>query len=305
MLSDGYSLVIPYYNKHDFIRRTLSSVYAQTKKFDEVIVVNDGSSNQSKNYIEALTREFRFKLINVPNAGVSSARNIGFLKADYRYVCFLDADDELLPAFLMHIAELVNESPECSLFGVGYKENEVKNCLKEFIYKGDYFSLYNELGKPPFCASSVCLDKKQVNFNEPFPVGFSMGEDIYAWARICTSYKFVFSSRALAIYHHDDLDSAVLSHAPKQCPPLFTIPLAVDQSESYKKFMSGQKVNFIKLQLLYGNKWFLLKYLSNNFEFSFMKYFVISLLPKKVILNCWILFKSWKKRFSNNINQTY
>lgn len=89
-----FSIVIPLYNKSKFIIRALESIKSQTYKNYEVIIVNDGSTDNSKevveNYLKKLdssTKE-KFKLYNICNSGVSSARNYGLQHSSYDYIAF-------------------------------------------------------------------------------------------------------------------------------------------------------------------------------------------------------------------------
>lgn len=95
------SLIIPVYNVEKFIRKTLESVCAQTFKDYEVIMINDGSTDNSLSILkEYETRYKKFHLINQDNCGLSRARNVGVDAATGEYIAFLDSDDFLDPEFL-------------------------------------------------------------------------------------------------------------------------------------------------------------------------------------------------------------
>ena len=88
-----FSVVIPLYNKADTIERAIRSVYDQTYHDFELIVVNDGSTDDSRSIVETLSREFPLRLVDKPNGGVSSARNAGAQVARGEYIALLDGDD--------------------------------------------------------------------------------------------------------------------------------------------------------------------------------------------------------------------
>jgi len=97
-----FSVIIPLYNKAPYIEKALQSVLEQTFDDFEVIVVDDGSSDDSysiaKSVLEA--SEKPFKLIHQENAGVSTARNNGVAASHGEFICFLDGDDWWAPTFL-------------------------------------------------------------------------------------------------------------------------------------------------------------------------------------------------------------
>src|SRR5699024_6424946 len=87
-----FSIVIPLYNKELSITNTLQSVLNQTFTDFEVVIVNDGSTDNSVEKVEAFN-DPRIRLIHQANAGVSAARNKGIEEANYDWISFLDADD--------------------------------------------------------------------------------------------------------------------------------------------------------------------------------------------------------------------
>lgn len=89
------SIIIPAYNVEKYIPRTLESIKSQTFKDIEVIVINDGSTDNTltivKNFLKNV--DFSYKIITQKNQGVSAARNRGIKEAKGKYICFLDGDD--------------------------------------------------------------------------------------------------------------------------------------------------------------------------------------------------------------------
>ena len=87
-----FSIIVPLYNKELSIRTTIESILKQTYPHFELIIINDGSTDRSLEIAEQFT-DNRISIVDVPNGGVSNARNIGISKASYDYLTFLDADD--------------------------------------------------------------------------------------------------------------------------------------------------------------------------------------------------------------------
>lgn len=88
------SVIIPIYNVEKYLHRCLDSVLAQTNRELEIILVNDGSTDQSPEICESYaSQDARIKIINQKNVGHSAARNAGMRIASGEYVCFIDSDD--------------------------------------------------------------------------------------------------------------------------------------------------------------------------------------------------------------------
>jgi len=109
------SVIIPAYNAAGFISETLQSVFAQTYRDFEIIVVNDGSPDTAA--LEAVLRPFADRLVYLPqeNRGVSAARNTGIRAARGRYVAFLDSDDLWEPEFLAAQMGMLERDPSLDL----------------------------------------------------------------------------------------------------------------------------------------------------------------------------------------------
>lgn len=89
------SIIVPAYNVEEYIERTLNSIISQTFKYFELILVNDGSTDNTLKIIEEtlLNSDINYKIINKQNGGVSAARNAGIMAAKGDYLFFLDGDD--------------------------------------------------------------------------------------------------------------------------------------------------------------------------------------------------------------------
>lgn len=98
------SVIIPIYNVGEYLYRSLSSVSCQTFKDYEVILINDGSTDESPRIAADFANNFpNFKLVHNPNKGVSSARNLGISLAHGEYIAFVDSDDYIDPNYLLRL----------------------------------------------------------------------------------------------------------------------------------------------------------------------------------------------------------
>lgn len=201
------SVVIPLYNKESTIERTIASVLAQSVTDWELIIVDDGSTDNSL----ALARRFedpRIRLVTQANAGVSAARNHGVEQSSNSIVAFVDADDYWAPAHLASIKQLLGRFPDASIFATAYfivdeagrvrktrLRDETDNLEKQLAL--DYFTA--ALGvAPPVCSSAVAVSKAAFKKIGGFPLGIKAGEDLLTWARLACVGNVAYSMIATA-----------------------------------------------------------------------------------------------------------
>lgn len=204
------SVVIPLYNKEKSIARTIRSVQNQTEQRFELIIVNDGSTDNSASVVQSLLDSGR--IINQENAGESAARNRGVLEAKTDLIAFLDADDEWKPGFLSHILRLRNNFPDCGAYATFYENIQPDGRVS-------YPPLYEIPPAPwigilpnffqisqrfiPFNSSSIAIPKKVFNNLGGFQVGVKRGADAMMWIRLGVNYPIAYSSSRQSIYHQD------------------------------------------------------------------------------------------------------
>ena len=140
------SIIIPIYNSDKYLLECLNSVINQSFLDFEVLCVNDGSTDRSKDICEQYVRkDKRFRLYNQENAGVSVARNLGIEQAQGEYLCFLDSDDVIAKDFLRNLFDRMQgcDASVCDysndLRKLGKKEKHVlvyekNDLIREFIF---------------------------------------------------------------------------------------------------------------------------------------------------------------------------
>ncbi|MHA6964799.1 glycosyltransferase family 2 protein [Zobellella denitrificans] len=132
------SIIIPVFNKELYVSKSISSVLMQTYKNIELIVIDDGSLDNSKDEIfKAINGDDRCSYFYQPNQGVSAARNKGIELAKGDYISFLDADDEYMPEFVEEMMRVKGDA--------------------DFIYCAHYLKRKNRLDKAsvPYCKDSL------------------------------------------------------------------------------------------------------------------------------------------------------
>lgn len=145
------SVIIPVYNAAQTLQRAVNSVLLGSYANVEIILVNDGSTDDSLTICKTLARQHRqIKVLSQENGGASSARNLGLQQATGKYICFLDADDQVEPEFIVTLVRMIRKRG-VALAGVGkwrrrdqakkisqlyarpLREQEPKESLSEYV----------------------------------------------------------------------------------------------------------------------------------------------------------------------------
>ncbi len=220
------AVVIPLYNKEKYVKRAIDSVLAQSRTDYEVIVVNDGSTDDGPEIVRQM-RDDRVRMVDQPNAGVSAARNRGIREARSELVAFLDADDEWLPPFLETIVEMARRYPEAGAYATGYRLVKGQgDVCRDITIGGDgvqcgcYFDLTRR-GVEICSASSTAVRRRVFDRAGTFRVGYRLGEDLDMWFRIGLYYPLACSPRICALYHYYPPDPALPFSTSKRASPLY------------------------------------------------------------------------------------
>lgn len=204
-----FSVIIPLYNKENYIENTLKSVLQQTFDNFEIIIVNDGSTDNSEQKILNFN-DSRIRYYSKINEGASKARNFGIEKAKADYICFIDADDYWYPEFLstFHSVILNHKTQKvfsCAIEIETYKkkfQGQYSIQTKSGVQIVDYFksSLKNSI----ISTSSVVLHKDIFKKVGVFDPTIKSGQDTDLWIRVGLDYNIVFINIVLATYVFDE-----------------------------------------------------------------------------------------------------
>ena len=218
------SVIIPLYNKAPYVAKAIQSVLAQTFTDYELIIVDDGSKDNSAEIAsQVIEGHENCRLIRQDNAGVSMARNNGVAASHGDYLCFLDADDWWDPAFLEEMSKLIEEFPEAGIYGTNYTiVNESKHKTRVAIIGVDdafekgyinYCKAYASTKYMPLTSISVAIPKPVFDEMGGFPKGIKLGEDFILWIHIALKYKVAFLNKPLAYYNQDvDVENRGTNH---------------------------------------------------------------------------------------------
>lgn len=214
-----YSVIVPLFNKAEFVVAAVRSILAQEIVDLEVIVVDDGSTDGC---IQRLSSIFdsRLVVLRQSNAGVSVARNKGIAEAKGSYICFLDADDLWAPDHLTKISELIHKDPSAIAWATGYSEfnhlHHLPPSLDAISPEGvfscrlnqhDFMLLWSR--RPFFCTDSIAVRATTLRELQPcFPPGERLGEDQDLWFRISSrGYIRFIDLQTTVFYRRNVCDS--------------------------------------------------------------------------------------------------
>lgn len=299
------SVVIPLYNKELTILRAVKSVLNQTFLPNEIIIVNDGSTDRSIEYLERIKNP-KIKILHQDNKGVSAARNLGIDSATSEFIAFLDADDEWSPQFLNEIQSLILNFPEAVGYATSYNKksssnNLISTKLEKIKFTGDqgfltnYFEVCNQ-SDPPIWTSAVCIKKVFLIKINRFPIGVKAGEDLLTWAKLSVLGNFAYSKKSLATYYLSEFNPSMTVSLDKDFVSIELNKLkgVVAEVNEFKKYLGKWHKMRASLFLITGQRLMAYKeiYTSiilSGFSIKLGLYALLPFFPKKLIFK--ILFR--------------
>ncbi|WP_059011023.1 glycosyltransferase family 2 protein [Pantoea sp. SGAir0184] len=247
-----FSIIIPVYNAQNTIRRTLQSVLNQTFSSYEIIVVNDGSRDNSARILQEFAHYPQVTVLNQINAGVSAARNSGLQQACGEYVLFLDADDWVDDNFLMSFKLNLNAWPAESVdLMVGnlndnrigkisqagfFSQQDIPYVLGELEMSDNIGYLHNK------CYRRQIIDDLHLRFME----GVSMSEDLLFNLKFfsCVSNFLITPGAA---YHYEDVAGSLSKRKVQYSELKVRKQSLTDLYDSIvEKYASGNLDHFLK-----------------------------------------------------------
>ena len=158
-----FSIIIPAYNIEKYIDKCINSIIEQTYKNYEIIIINDGSTDNTKNIIDKYKTKKKVTIINQNNKGLSESRNIGVKKATGNYILFVDGDDYIDKKLLETLNNIIEDEDiiRFQLRTVDEKYNIIKEYSeKEFKYLSG-IDAFNEIIKYKYIELACCYAYKR------------------------------------------------------------------------------------------------------------------------------------------------
>ncbi|MGL0818279.1 glycosyltransferase family 2 protein [Vibrio vulnificus] len=255
------SVVIPVYNKESLVHKCLNSIDSQTISPSEVIIIDDGSSDNSlsiiKSHISQSSLEYR--VVSIENSGVSNARNIGAKLARNKYIAFLDADDEWDITYLEKMINLISDYPNCVMYSCSHRVVNEKGVINFKSYFGKVFrgvvhdlcraSIKNSIVN----SSKVIVDRDSLLDIDGFPINQKNGEDLYVWMRLSQLGAVAYSSECLVSINQCEDESRYSRKGCVPYPIIYFSDCRANLSKSEKKYIFVLALKSLILNINDGN----------------------------------------------------
>lgn len=266
------SVIVPLYNGENYFFNLMNCIVNQTYKNFELIVVNDGSTDNSLNLLKQLQQEYDFlKVINKPNGGSASARNIGLSLAEGQYICMLDADDTIEKDYLELMYKSIKKyDSDIAICDFDYIKSYQKNSndnhtLNILIYEKNNLDTLNEYcNKKTYIRTCVLwnkLFKKELFNGLKFVEGKSIDDEYIILHLLYRAKKIIDIKKVL--YHY------YISNSSSQMKQKYSIKRldSIDVMEKnilFLKSIHNKKIQYDKLyynlySLVIMNEYFIKK----------------------------------------------
>lgn len=278
------SIIIPIYNGEKYLERCINSLLNQTHKNIEIILVNDGSSDNTDKLCKKMqTLDERIIYIKQKNSGVSSARNKGIEKSTGEYICFVDCDDWVDKKYCEILLKGMKKNTQLSVIGYKKYENYDSNNIKNFdqtieinqnkafeaiftdknffgfpwnkLYKKE---IIDKLGKRPFNTNiHICEDTlfnakylvecKKISYNQTPLYSYFLNDEGVTKSK-------VFNSKKLTVFDSlDEIEKIYLNYSPNNLTHLYKFYLYnyYLMHLFIKQTKTNIKLNKVKIKRIY------------------------------------------------------
>ncbi|HEM8303428.1 glycosyltransferase family 2 protein [Providencia stuartii] len=323
------SIIVPAYNVEKYITKCLASIFEQTYKNIEVIIINDGSTDNTYKIVNScIKNEKRARVLNTPNSGVSSARNRGIKESIGEYIVFVDGDDYLANDFVSYMLELITNSDADFCFSKNCYTRKIEQQVKkekiEILNTEEAISLLLSPNVVVGCWNKIykrsLIESKKIFFSEDLFYGEGLTFIIniaQSCQRICVGNKKVYYYRKNnetsattkfeieKVYNGEKALINIREHLPKKSKminTMFNYHLCLYRLGALVKLKSNK---LEKNYLTDYNRW--LKYIRYN-SFKFLFFNKLSLYRKLLIIagafSPFLVSKLDKIRRKNIINNS-
>jgi glycosyltransferase involved in cell wall biosynthesis len=273
------SVIIPTYNRRNKLSRAIASVLSQTFQDFEIIVVDDGSTDDTKQFVMGQSSKVRY--LYQANAGPGSARNHGIRFSRGKYLAFLDSDDVWMPAFLQATVSALVAHPDLDLASTTIyigSEDKKTEALTEGVQTGiwevpelfDFKRVSAVLNG--FFSGAIVVKKSVVEkYGGYYEQRCMLGEDVYLWLQVLLNHRIYRIREPLVWY---DTSSSELSfssakrHFPLEPVLVDSAPIWHNCPEKHREFLgywlASHALKSVHIQLAMGDienvKWLVAHY---------------------------------------------
>ena len=222
-MDEKISVIVPVYNVEQYLERCVESIINQTYKNLEIILVDDGSTDNSGKLCDELAKkDNRIKVIHKENAGVSEARNSGIQKATGEYLCFVDADDFVMNDYIKYLHKLIaincSDIAVCAKMFSNFNEKQAsdeaietldgENAVIRILNYRMPIGVYSRIFKKDLIKNNKIKFLKDIYMGE----GFNFNVACFQKAK-----KVIISNYKVYYYRRDNATSATTNFSIKKC----------------------------------------------------------------------------------------
>ncbi|MEL6811479.1 MAG: glycosyltransferase family A protein [Bacteroidota bacterium] len=265
-----FSVVISVYNKEGFIGPTLETVLAQTITDFEVVIRNDGSTDQSEKEIRSFLKDDRIRFYSEENQGAATGRNFVIEKAKGEYIALLDADDLWKPYYLEEQQRLIEKYPDQSIFATNSEilksgRKTPRSFSVDWQGQEDLVVDFFEASyQDAILHSSTTVVKREVfdliGYYDP---SIKSGQDTDLYVRMGLSYPVVFSPKVCVQYRVLENSLFRSSRKLSDKPSFENYEVFEKENPRLKKFLDISRYSLCLIAKLEGN--------SEGFEKNYQK----------------------------------
>lgn len=258
-----FSVIIPLYNKQNYIEETLRSVLKQSFKDFEVIIINDGSTDNSLNKVEKI-KDARIKIFSQSNQGLSAARNAAIKEAKADYIALIDADDYWFSHHLEQLYNLIIQYPHSGMYSTGYtlkKSKTVFHRAKFYDLPENFIGIVpnffkNSLQNCITWIGAVCIPKKIFNDVGLFDSEIFSEQDTDLYIRIALKYDIALDDSSVSSVYNRTLDDNLyhFSQKKKISKLLYSYKSKEANNSDLKKYLDYNRFSNVIFFKLSSNK---------------------------------------------------
>lgn len=236
------SIVIPTYNRAHLIENTLKSVLNQSENDYEVLIIDDGSTDDTETVVKPYLGE-RVRYFKIKNSERGAARNYGTKQAKGRYVNWFDSDDEMLPHHVETIKKMVETHTEPEVLNLMYQIKDVKT-QKTTSIQSDYLPHQKKrkhyLIEGNYLACNPVIVRRDIALKNPFNEdrNLSASEDYELWLRLLCTYPFKQSTEISSyLVQHDERSVNTMIDPVKLETRFLTFLRYMRENEAFRNYL--------------------------------------------------------------------
>jgi len=198
------SVIMSIYNGESYLKKSIDSILSQTYQNFEFIIINDGSTDNTKNILNDYRNYERIKVIDQDNIGLTKSLNKGIHLAKGKYIARMDCDDISFKKRLEAQKKFLDKNKDCAVVGTYYKEiNGVGEIISKIKYKDiyNYDHIKEKLVKGNIISHSSVMFRKDLIIKEGlYDENIPYGQDYDLWVRLAKNYRINIIPKCLHYY---------------------------------------------------------------------------------------------------------